>query len=181
MQVTSASKETPGTAEAAELGPVSVALIRLLQSAMSEVAQDSGHAKAYIAQASALLQVQIGREPADSGSGGLAAWQTHRVKAFIEQHLDEPIRVETLSEAVRLSAAYFSRAFKRSFGEAPHAYLMRRRLERARSFMLTTEMALSEIAAACGFSDQSHFCKIFRQSTGCSPAAWRRREKAFPH
>jgi AraC-like DNA-binding protein len=106
--------------------------------------------------------------------GGLAPWRIRRLKAFVETHLSQPIRVADLSGAVGLSATHFSRAFGRSFGEPPHVYLIQRRIDRARQLMLTSDISLSDLAAACGFSDQAHFCRLFRRHTGRTPAAWRR-------
>lgn len=106
--------------------------------------------------------------------GGLAPWRIRRLKAFVEEHLSQPIRVVDLSAAVGLSATHFSRAFGRSFGEPPHVYLIQRRIDRARHLMLTSDISLSDLAAACGFSDQAHFCRLFRRYTGRTPAVWRR-------
>jgi AraC family transcriptional regulator len=64
--------------------------------------------------------------------------------------------------------------FAKRFGEAPHAYLMRRRLETDRHLMLNSDAALGEVALACGFADQAHLCRQFRQNEGSSPAAWSR-------
>jgi AraC-like DNA-binding protein len=105
--------------------------------------------------------------------GGLAGWQVSRVRAFVDDHLSESLKVKNLSDVARLSAAYFSRAFKKSFGTSPHTYLMQRRVERARHLMLTSDAKLSDIALTCGFTDQAHLCKLFRRTTGQSPAAWR--------
>jgi AraC family transcriptional regulator len=160
-------------------------LVQLLDTARREIETDREAAKVLIARASSLLQIEVERSAAtthrEAASGRLAAWQVHRVRGFIDAHLDEAIRVEDLSEIVRLSATHFSRAFKRSIGEAPHAYLVRRRLDRARHLMLTSDTALSEVALACGFVDQAHLSKLFRRCTGQSPAAWRReRREAWP-
>lgn len=106
--------------------------------------------------------------------GGLAPWRIRRLKAFVEAQLSQPIRVADLSGAVGLSATHFSRALVRSFGEPPHVYLIQRRIDRARHLMLTSDISLSDLAAACGFSDQAHFCRLFRRHTGRTPAAWRR-------
>ena len=57
-----------------------------------------------------------------------------------------------------------SRSFKRTFGESPHAFLVRRRVELAAQYMLTTDAPLSDIALRCGFADQPHLCKHFRQA-----------------
>jgi AraC-like DNA-binding protein len=82
--------------------------------------------------------------------------------------------VDTLAKLVSLSPSYFCRAFKESFGETPHAFVIRRRVERARTLMLTTSESLSQIALACGLVDQAHLCRCFRQVTGMTPGAWRR-------
>ncbi len=119
---------------------------------------------------------EFGRDPADKEVrlGGLAPWRIRRLKAFVESQLSQPIRVADLSAVVGLSSTHFSRAFGRSFGEPPHVYLIQRRLDRARHLMLTSDIPLSDVAAACGFSDQAHFCRLFRRHTGRTPAAWRR-------
>lgn len=104
----------------------------------------------------------------------LAPWKIRRLRAFVEEHLSDPIRIPDLSDLVGLSVPHFSRAFRQSFDEPPHAYVTQRRLDRARSLMLTSDLALIEVAVSCGFSDQAHFCKVFRRETGRTPAAWRR-------
>ena len=155
-------------------------LVKLLQAASKEVDSDREAAKALIAEASSLLRVQIERSADVSPgmtSGGLTRWQIHRVMGFVDDHLDEQIRVEDLSQVVRLSPTYFSRAFKRSFKETPHAYVVRRRLEHARHLILTSDIALSEVARACGFGAHAHLCRLFRQRVGASPAAWRRERR----
>jgi AraC-like DNA-binding protein len=73
-----------------------------------------------------------------------------------------------------LSSSHFSRAFKESYSETPHAHIVRRRIERAAKLMLTTDEPLSRIALACGLCDQAHLTKLFRRGTGQPPAAWRR-------
>jgi AraC family transcriptional regulator len=158
-------------------------IVKLLQTAVREVDTDKEAAKAFIAKASSLLQGQIERSGVatadDQASGGLAAWKMREVLRFIDKHLNEPIRVEDLSEVASLSTTYFSRAFRRSFGETPHAYLIRRRVDHARHLLLTSDIALSEVALACGFADQAHLCRQFRHGVGTSPAAWRRQRREW--
>ena len=110
--------------------------------------------------------------------GGLAPWQIRRVKSHIEANLDATIRVKELAELVRLSSFHFCRAFRDSFGDSPHGYVMRRRVERAQGLMLTTDASLGQIAADCGLADQAHFNKLFRRFVGESPGMWRRARAA---
>jgi AraC-like DNA-binding protein len=111
----------------------------------------------------------------------LLNWQARRVREYIEANLGQRILVADLSGVLRRTEAHFSRAFKRTFGHSPHAYVMSRRVEWATQLMLTGDTALSEIALRCGFADQAHLCKQFRRHLGTTPAAWRRaQESEYP-
>lgn len=114
------------------------------------------------------------------GRGGLAPWQVRKVTAYIEAHIDQTIRNEELAALVRLNPSHFGRTFRNSFGEPPHEYMIRRRVERAQGLMLSTSASLSEIALECGLSDQSHLTRLFRRISGESPRAWRRARIGAP-
>lgn len=107
--------------------------------------------------------------------GSLAPWQERRVCDFIEAHLETPILARDLAELIQLSTGHFSRAFKASTGETPHAYIVRQRIRRAQILMLETREPLSQIACACGFTDQAHLARLFRAVLDATPAAWRRK------
>jgi AraC-like DNA-binding protein len=109
-----------------------------------------------------------------SRTAALAGWQIARVRAFIDKNLHRTIHTQDLSIVARRSPAHFSRSFKLTFGEPPHAYVVKRRLEKACHLMITSSASLSEIALSVGFSDQAHLCRLFRQAFGQSPASWRR-------
>ncbi|MDG2531373.1 helix-turn-helix domain-containing protein [Caulobacter endophyticus] len=130
-------------------------------------------ARALVARASAIV-VGVGSRPAAPVQGGLAPWQARKLRRHIDENLDGTLTTAVLGELVALSASYFGRAFKATFGETPHAYITRRRLEAAKDLMLSTREPLSQIAYQCGFADQSHLCRLFRRSAGVAPQAWRR-------
>ena len=106
--------------------------------------------------------------------GGLAPWQVRKVSAHIEASVEGAIGVGDLAALVRLSVSQFSRAFRQSFGQAPHAYVMCRRVARAQRLMLGDSEPLSQIALAVGLADQAHLSRLFRRYTGETPNAWRR-------
>jgi AraC-like DNA-binding protein len=106
--------------------------------------------------------------------GGLAPFQARRLVEHIDAHLAERITLHQLARMAGLSTGHFSRAFKQTFGVPTHTYLIRRRVQRAQSVMLSTQLPLSDIALACGLSDQSHFTRMFRRIVGETPNAWRR-------
>jgi AraC family transcriptional regulator len=143
--------------------------------------RDGDAAKASLVTASHILQAEIERCSGANGStgGGLAARQMLRMRAYIDTNLHRTIHIRDLSAVARRSPAHFSRKFKLAVGESPHAYVVKRRLERACHLMMTSAEPLSEIALSVGFSDQAHLCRLFRQAFGRSPAHWRR-ERAIP-
>jgi AraC family transcriptional regulator len=151
-------------------------LAKLLETARRELDSDREAAKASLVAASSILQSEIERNSGANGCrpGALAGWQIARVRAFIEENLHGNIGVRGLSAVAQRSPAHFSRSFKQAFGEPPHAYVVKRRLERACHLMVTTSESLSEIALSVGFSDQAHLCRLFRRAFGQSPATWRR-------
>jgi AraC family transcriptional regulator len=160
---------------------VANSLVRLLDTARRELEGDRDAAKALLATASHMLQAEIERCSGGNGCtrGGLAAWQIVRVRAYIDSDLHRTIHIRDLSAVARRSPAHFSRKFKLAVGESPHAYVVKRRLERACHLMMTSAEPLSEIALSVDFSDQAHLCRLFRQAFGQSPAHWRR-ERAIP-
>jgi AraC family transcriptional regulator len=119
-------------------------------------------------------QASIVGQESDSLRGGLASWQIAKVMTHFEANMSVSIQLADLARLAGVSSSRFCHAFKASLGISPHAYLMRRRVERARDLMLDTRASLSQIAADCGLADQSHFTKLFRRFVGESPAAWRR-------
>jgi AraC-like DNA-binding protein len=94
-------------------------------------------------------------------------------KVRIEEELDS-IRIGELSEDSALSRTEFSRVFRRFEGMSPREYLQERKVQRARQ-LLEGARTLSEIALELGFYDQSHFTRVFKQLTGETPAAYRKR------
>ena len=161
--------------------------------AVSRAFQDKPEeACGYVSRAVALLRLEApsviaSSDPYDTKSaapsasrGGLAPWQIRKVSAHIEAHLDSPISTADLAGLVKLSLFHFCRAFRASFGESPHTYVMRRRVERAQGMMLRTRLSLAQIAIECGLADQAHLSKSFRRFVGESPGTWRRARAAPP-
>jgi AraC family transcriptional regulator len=156
-------------------GLIAVEAASLLEDIRTALACDLSAARQAARSLAALLASALPHDARVARArGGLAQWQKHKIQSYIEDHLEGPLLIEGLARMVSLSNSYFCRAFRESVGESPHAYIIRVRIERARSLMLTTPDSLSEIALACGLVDQSHLCRCFRQVTGTTPGAWRR-------
>jgi AraC-like DNA-binding protein len=106
--------------------------------------------------------------------GGLATWQARRTLAYVEANLASKMDIDGLANVVALSRSHFSRAFKRSLGFSPMEYVVVRRVERAKVMISGTREPLAEVALACGFADQAHLNRRFRDIVGMSPGRWRR-------
>jgi AraC-like DNA-binding protein/PAS domain-containing protein len=113
----------------------------------------------------------------DTNRGGLSPAMKTRVCDFIESHISEKISLDALSSIAGLSPHHFARAFQQSLGIPPHRYLLRRRLEHVEKLLRDTQLPLSHIALAVGFSDQSHLHRHFRRLTGMSPSLARGLER----
>jgi AraC family transcriptional regulator len=119
---------------------------------------------------------KYGRAPVSErrAGGGLAPWQIRRACDYIEAQLEGDPSIASLSRECQVSASYFARAFRITVGMAPHQWVMKRRTERAKALMISSEHSLAQIASMCGFVDQSHFSRVFAREAGVRPARWRR-------
>src|ERR1700712_1622061 len=119
----------------------------------------------------------VGRETATAAStstssprGGIAPSALRRVRDHIDSNLAEHIEISDLATITGLSPCHFSRAFKQSMGMPPHRYLISRRVAQATQLIETTDRPMYEIALDVGFSDQSHFTRVFSAQVGESPS-----------
>ncbi|MCX2932539.1 AraC family transcriptional regulator [Mycobacterium sp. CVI_P3] len=106
--------------------------------------------------------------------GALSAFQAREVADYIETNLAADLSLDSLARVAGISQYHFARLFKRRFEISPHAYVQRRRAERARHLILHSDMELKAIVGATGFCDQSHMTKSFKRVFGVTPAEFRR-------
>jgi len=158
------------------------AMTELCAAIRSALDDERGTAEESLRRAAEILQ-QMGATQAaarEAVRGGLSPWQIRKVTSHVEAHLDRTIRNDDLATLVRLNPSHFGRAFRNSFGEPPHEYVIRRRVERAQGLMLSSDAPLSEIALDCGLADQAHLSRLFRRVVGETPRAWRRARSGAP-
>jgi AraC-like DNA-binding protein len=104
---------------------------------------------------------------------GLTDWQVNKIIRYIDEHIDTGLRVRDLGLQVKLSVSRFSKGFKISFGQPPYDYVLTRRIEAAKRLISNTDEPLSQVAHACGLSDQAHLSKVFKRIVGTTPLKWR--------
>ena len=105
--------------------------------------------------------------------GGLPPRKLRLIREYIDANIEKDLCLDELAELANLSKYHFARAFKQSAGVSPHAYLIMRRVDRARELLSNMSMPLAEVALAAGFSNQSHFTCRFREQTGMTPSSYR--------
>lgn len=106
--------------------------------------------------------------------GGLTPWQQRQAKDMLLSDLTGAIPLASIAMACGISPSHFARAFRKSTGMPPHAWLIKARVERAKVLLRQRSPSLTAIALQCGFVDQSHFTRVFARHAGLTPGAWRR-------
>jgi AraC family transcriptional regulator len=108
---------------------------------------------------------------------GLAPWQERRAREFLRASIKRGVTLKEVARECDLSVAHFSHAFRRTLGVAPYKWLIEQRVALSKEKLRGDGLSLSDVAAECGFSDQSHLTRVFRRAVGVSPGAWRRAHK----
>jgi AraC family transcriptional regulator len=146
---------------------------------LAELNQTHLGSRLYIESLTNLLAVHLLRQYATTKptlpiySGGLPEHQLLQVIEYVDEHLDQDIKLIELATLLDMSQFHFSRLFKQSLGTSPYQYLLCQRIERAKQLLKQTDAPITEIAFQCGFNSHSHLSKQFRQTTGVTPTAYR--------
>ncbi len=140
----------------------------LLQEAHPDVAYMAALAEAMLSRAFAAIDA--GAQPARLS---ISPFKLRRVVEHIEARLADKISVQELAEVAGLSTAHFSRAFRQATGEAPHHFILTRRIRLVRELLREFALDLATVAVRAGFSSHAHMTSAFQRLTGLTPAAYR--------
>ena len=111
------------------------------------------------------------RYPSEDAGLGPAVY---RVQTYIDEHFTEPLSVAALARQFYISVSYLSHAFKEWTGRSPQQYLLLCRLSHARELLRTTNQTVAQVAAHCGFGDESNFIRAFKKECGLPPNRYRK-------
>ena len=103
-----------------------------------------------------------------------------RARDAMDRRYAEPLDVPTLARLAHVSEAHFIRTFRATFGETPHRYLQRRRVERAMFLLRSGDHSVTDICMDVGFSSLGTFSRVFREIVGEPPSEYRKRGRIGP-
>jgi AraC family transcriptional regulator len=106
-------------------------------------------------------------------AGGLSGKKLSEVTSFMAENCTRDVRLEELAQVAGISRFHFAREFKKVTGASPHQYLMKLRIQRAKSLLQGSNLPLIDVGLQSGFSHQSHFTRLFRRFTGTTPQSYR--------
>ena len=115
----------------------------------------------------------VGRRPAQIHRGGLGSARLRKIEELVDANMEDDLSLDEMAQSVELSTAHFARMFRKSSGETPHQFVLRRRIERAKAMLRDRASRVLDVAVACGFKTQQHFAQVFREVCGASPTEYR--------
>jgi len=116
------------------------------------------------------IVARLGALAADTVVSG----EAYCLKNCLDSRLDGDVTTEELAATIHRSKDYVTKLFRREFGETPHAYLLRRKMEMAQGLLTDTHLSVAQVAAAVGYDDPHYFSNAFKKHTGVSPARFRK-------
>jgi len=150
----------------------------------NEITREAGERRLggslYVEALSVQLCVHLLREYAScvcddpTGSPQLSRSELARLEEFIEAQMHEPITLEDMAQLLGMGVWTFNRHLRHTLDCSGYAYVVEKRIRRAKRLLRNGDLALKEVAAACGFSDQAHMTRMFRTKLGVTPGQFRK-------
>jgi AraC family transcriptional regulator len=150
---------------------VTRALIGAMKNGADELYAES--ASAWFASHVLVHEKSFGLDEDNRGVGEISDARLRRVIEFISVHFAGSITLDQLAAEAGISKYHFIRLFRRKTGQTPFRFLSETRLEAARKMLVTTDLSVSKVALACGYSAASHFTTAFSSEYGTSPTDYR--------
>ncbi|MBU1376809.1 MAG: AraC family transcriptional regulator [Alphaproteobacteria bacterium] len=148
----------------------------VLRALAAELEAPAPAGRIYADSLAVALSTRLLQNFAALGAGGVGGRQTlskpqvRRVVEFVEANLDGELTLEQVAEVAGMSIPHLTTLFRRTMGQSVHAYVMERRVQRARTLLLGRRMTIAEVALETGFAHQSHLARWMRRLLGVTPS-----------
>jgi AraC-like DNA-binding protein len=142
-----------------------------------EQGQQRGYRQAVLTHLQRILLL-LGRRaaaPEPTQAAWAPGWMTGAL-TYIDEHPAEQLGLSQLAERANVTAAHFSRVFKKLTGMNVTEYVTTKRILRARKLLIATEANVADIAESCGFESVPHFHRMFKKLTGMTPSQYKKTE-----
>lgn len=155
-------------------------LTGMVEAIAAEARQAAMGGALYVESLSRALGVHLLRRyasiklPAPRVGPRLSPAEMRRIDDYIEEHLAESLTLGDMAAQVGMTIDLFTRRFRASFGLPPYRHVTTRRVERAGQLLAQGRLAVKEVAALCGFTDQAHLTRVYARETGVTPGAFRK-------
>jgi len=126
-----------------------------------------------LAMEGVLLEILVESARTIDDTAASAPGWLRKVREFLEARYLQATGLAELAAVAEVHPVHLSREFRRHYQMTIGEYIRKRRIEHASHLLSNSRLSLSEIAKTCGFSDQSHFCALFKKHTGLTPAKFR--------
>ncbi|WP_421899267.1 helix-turn-helix domain-containing protein [Maridesulfovibrio sp.] len=146
-------------------------LLDALHSEMGSAVMFESFARVFLTKL--ILKYGLEREEDYAFSKSFTSAHYKKVFDFVTKNYGRSIQVEDLAAQAGISTYHFSRLFKQSIGKSPHQFVIAYRVEQAKKLLSDKDRPMIDIALSCGFSDQAHFSRMFKQVEGVTPKVWR--------
>ena len=111
--------------------------------------------------------------PGERGDNERLGYVRERIEAYIEENYAQDLSLQSISQALNYSEAYFCKLFKQCFRVNFSAYLNDYRIAKAKELLSTTDLGVKDVSYACGYADSSYFARVFKRQTGQTPSDYR--------
>jgi len=145
----------------------------VVRALMAELAAPAPAGRIYADSLATALTIRLLQSFAPVGAAGrqiLSKPQIRRIVEFVEENLDGELTLEQLAEVAGMSIPHLTTLFRRTMGQSVHAYVMERRVQRARALLLDRNLTIAQVALETGFAHQSHLARWMRRLLGVTPS-----------
>jgi AraC family transcriptional regulator len=154
-------------------------LYQIVQTLKAQLETDGGSALSYVKSLTTFLCVHLLKKYSayqpklSQFTNGLSNSQLRLAINYINNYLEQEIKLVDLAALMEMNFYHFATLFKRSTGVSPYQYIIKCRLEKAKRLLADKNLSIADIAIQCGFANQSHLSKTFRQHLAMTPKTYR--------